>query len=210
MRRFVFSDSHGGYKGMVQCLDRCGFNKTEDQLYFLGDVVDGWSETKESIELLLSIPNLIHLLGNHDEWAIKYYTGELLEPDAEDQLEMEAWITQGGAATVKSYGFKTDMPKNHLQFLLNAKPYHVTIDNILMIHAGFDPETPIRHTNTEYLVWSRNFISKHYQSFRKSKKNFLLKSPPVISNHKEIYLGHTPTISFDEDETKPLQMGNVY
>ncbi len=209
MKRFVFSDSHGGYKAMVQCLERCGFNDKEDQLYFLGDVVDGWSETKESIDLLLSIPNLIHLLGNHDQWAIQYYTGELLDPDPENRVELEAWITQGGAATVKSYGNTTGMPENHLQFLLDSMPYHITKDNILLVHAGFNPETPIRHTNTEYLIWSRNFIYKHYESYKKSKKILFLTPPPTVPNYKEIYLGHTPTISFDENQEKPLQMGNV-
>lgn len=194
---------------MVQCLERCGFDKNKDQLYFLGDVVDGWSETKESIELLLSIPNLIYLLGNHDQWALEYFSSWADTLNPEDQDSLQGWLSQGGLATVKSYGAEQGLPEKHLQFLLNAKPYFITNDNILLVHAGFNPETPIRYTNIDYLIWSRNFINQHYQAYKKSIKGFFSKSVPTISQYKEIYLGHTPTIRFDEDQEKPLQMGNV-
>ncbi len=209
MKRFVLSDSHGGYKAIMQCLERCGFNQEQDQLFFIGDVVDGWSETKESIKLLLSIPNLIYLLGNHDQWAMKCYTGILFKSDPANQLELEAWITQGGAATVKSYGLEKGMPPKHLKFLQNAYSYYVTQDNILLVHAGFAPETPIEKTNIEYLIWSRNFVQKHYQNYRKSQRSLLPKADLNVSVYKEVYLGHTPTISFDAKPTLPLIMGNV-
>jgi serine/threonine protein phosphatase 1 len=210
MKRFVFSDSHGGYKAIVQCLERCGFDHEQDQLFFIGDVVDGWSETRESIELLLGIRHLVHLLGNHDQWAIKCYTGELFKPDPADRNELESWIQQGGAATVKSYGVTDGMPDTHLQFLLNAKPYYVTHDNILLVHAGFDPDTPIANTNLDYLIWSRNFINKYYGAYKKNKYRPLPNKDLLVPPYKEIYIGHTPTINLEEDQEKPLQMGNIF
>ena len=98
MKRFVTSDSHGGYLALVQCLERCGFEKGEDQLIFLGDVVDGWSQTKESIELLLSLKHLVFLMGNHDQWALQYYTGKLNDKEG----VLRRWLLQGGSAAVKS------------------------------------------------------------------------------------------------------------
>ena len=211
MKRFVFSDSHGGYKAMVQCLERCGFNNDSDQLFFLGDVVDGWSQTKESIELLLGIRHLVHLLGNHDQWAIKGYTSMLLlESDQEEDVnELYSWILQGGAATIKSYGAGKNMPKAHLQFLQNAKPYHVTEDNILLVHAGFDPESAIENTNTDYLIWSRNFVNKYYTLYTKNQKSITPKPDIIVPGYKEIYLGHTPTINLNQKQVLPLQMGNI-
>ena len=207
MKRFVFSDSHGGYKAMLQCLERCGFNNDEDQLFFLGDVVDGWSETKESIELLLGIKNLVYLLGNHDQWAIRGYTGNLFKP--ENQQELEAWVVQGGAATLKSYGFETGMPNKHLQFLLNAKAYHITEDNIVMVHAGFDPDTALEITNVDYLIWSRNFINKYYGLYYKNKQKQPDQPGIIIPQFKEVYLGHTPTIRFDPSFEQPINLGNI-
>ncbi|KAA5540563.1 metallophosphoesterase [Adhaeribacter rhizoryzae] len=209
MRRFVFSDSHGGYKAMVQCLERCGFNNDQDQLFFLGDVVDGWSQTKESIQLLLGIRNLVHLLGNHDQWAIKGFSDKSFKQDSEDQNEHYFWIMQGGDATVKSYGPSGEMPPEHLQFLLNAKPYHVTEDNILLVHAGFDPEKDIAETDTDWLIWSRDFINKCYQLYRKNKYRLQPEKDLVIPGYKEIYIGHTPTTNLNQNQTTPLKMGNL-
>lgn len=209
MKRFVFSDSHGGYKALVQCLERCGFDNDRDQLFFVGDVVDGWSQTKESIALLLGIRQLVHLLGNHDQWALKAYTGELFKPDPEDRHELESWIQQGGASTVRSYGMNEGIPDKHLQFLRDAKPYHVTDDNILFVHAGFDPGTPIADTNTDYLIWSRNFINKYHGLYTKNQ-NCPLPGPAVtVPHYKEIYIGHTPTFKLDENQHLPLTMGNI-
>ena len=59
-KRFVIGDIHGGYKALLQCLDRSGFNEKEDLLICLGDVTDGWSETPECVDKLLSITNLIY------------------------------------------------------------------------------------------------------------------------------------------------------
>lgn len=209
MKRFVFSDSHGGYKAMVQCLERCGFDNEKDQLYFLGDVVDGWSQTKESIQLLLGIRHLVHLLGNHDQWAIKGFSGKLFKSDPEDQMELYSWIMQGGDATVKSYAPSGEMPPEHLQFLLNAKPYHVTEDNILLVHAGFDPEKDIAKTDTDWLIWSRDFINKYYKQYKNNKYRLHPEQGLIIPNYKEVYIGHTPTIRLDENQEQPLKMGNI-
>jgi serine/threonine protein phosphatase 1 len=209
MKRFVFSDSHGGYKAMVQCLERCGFNNEEDQLYFLGDVVDGWSETKSSITLLLGIKKLVHLLGNHDQWAIKGFSGKLFKSDSEDQMELYSWIMQGGSATVKSYAPSGEMPPEHLQFLLDAKPYHVTEDNILLVHAGFDPEKPIEETDTDWLIWSRDFINHYFKLYKNNKYRLQPTQKLIIPDYKEVYVGHSPTIRFDEEQVTPLQMGNI-
>ncbi|GAA4437607.1 metallophosphoesterase family protein [Pontibacter saemangeumensis] len=198
MKRFVMSDSHGAYEALVQCIERSGFDSEEDTLFFLGDVVDGWPETMESVDLLLSIKNLVYLLGNHDQWALKYYSGQM--SGAGDELYL--WLTQGGDATVKSYGARKPMPAAHLELLRNAKPYHITDDHILLVHAGFDMAKPIEETATDYLIWSRDFVKDCYHQFKKQQ---LMHMAP----YKEVYIGHTPTLSLDRSQTLPLQMGNV-
>ncbi|MCC9137410.1 metallophosphoesterase [Pontibacter silvestris] len=198
MRRFVTSDSHGGYKALIQCLEKCEFDINKDQLFFIGDVVDGWSETRESLELLLSIKNLVYLLGNHDEWVVSFYTGKMQSKESEREL----WLTQGGAATVKSYGITKPMPQKHLDLLRKAKAYHVTEDNILFVHAGFDTSLPIAENDKTDLIWNRSFVRKFYKLYTQH-------SPFTIKDYKEIYVGHTPTISLDQHQTKPLQMNKI-
>ncbi|WP_242919179.1 metallophosphoesterase [Pontibacter liquoris] len=195
MKRFVTSDSHGGYRALVQCLARCGFDKKNDQLFFLGDVVDGWSETKESIELLLSLRHLLFLLGNHDQWALAYYSHQNGRKAASD-----SWQSQGGRATVKSYG--AAMPPAHLALLQKARLYHITSDNILFVHAGFDECIPIEENDAYTLLWSRDFVEEHYSHYKQHK-------PDRISPYKEVYIGHTPTIALDRKQTSPLHMENL-
>lgn len=47
-RTLVFGDIHGGLKALVQLLDRARINQN-DQLIFIGDYVDGWSESAQLI-----------------------------------------------------------------------------------------------------------------------------------------------------------------
>lgn len=198
MRRFVMSDSHGGYKAMVQCLERSEFDFEKDQLYFIGDVVDGWSETKKSIDLLLSIRNLVYLLGNHDQWALEFYNGNMLQ----DERTLDLWLLQGGEATVRSYGAGKSMPEEHLNLLQQAALYHVTEDNILLVHAGFDASKPVEETPPHDLIWSRDFVNRCFSRYK-------TQHPVTIEQYKEVYIGHTPTLALDVRQLTPLQMANV-
>lgn len=66
MKRFVIGDIHGNLKGLLQCLERSGFNKEHDLLITLGDIADGYSYVYQVVEELLTIKNRIDIRGNHD------------------------------------------------------------------------------------------------------------------------------------------------
>ncbi len=192
------SDSHGGCKALQQCLEKSGFDKEQDLLIFLGDVVDGWPETKESIDLLLTVRNLVYLLGNHDQWAMNYYAGKMDDV----AYEQELWLSQGGEATVASYGVGKQMPQEHLTLLQQAKLFHLTKDNKLFVHAGFDTHKPLEATDAHYLLWDRSFVSHYYKLHRDNM-------PFTIAAYQEVYIGHTPTIALSSQQTLPLRMGNI-
>jgi serine/threonine protein phosphatase 1 len=191
------SDAHGSYKAMVQCLERSGFNNNEDMLYYCGDIVDGFPQIKECIDLLLNIKNLIYICGNHDQWTVEYYTGILQE----DTDEYSSWQYHGGLATRQSYDMQP-MVKEHLDFLLHSRLYHVTDDNILFVHAGFDTTEPLETNDSNSLLWNRSF-TRHY--FNLHVNNYVFN----IDQYKEVYVGHTPTTGLDDTQTTPLQMGNI-
>lgn len=48
-RTLVIGDIHGGFKALKQVLERA-LVSTSDTLIFLGDYVDGWSESPEVID----------------------------------------------------------------------------------------------------------------------------------------------------------------
>ena len=53
-RTLVFGDIHGGLRALQQLFERAKIT-TDDQLIFLGDYVDGWSESSETVQFLIEI-----------------------------------------------------------------------------------------------------------------------------------------------------------
>ena len=71
-KTFVMGDIHGAYRALRQCLERSEFDFQTDRLICLGDVCDGWPDTKMCIDELLKIQNLTYVLGNHDMCALQW------------------------------------------------------------------------------------------------------------------------------------------
>ena len=45
MRTLVLADIHGGHRALLQCFERSSFEYENDQLIFLGDATDVWSQS---------------------------------------------------------------------------------------------------------------------------------------------------------------------
>ena len=185
-KTFVLGDIHGACRALRQCLDRSGFDGRSDHLVFLGDVCDGWPETRESIDLLLGIHNLTWLLGNHDQMALPWMThGEI----------SESWRTQGGDATMLSY--RQGVPREHIDFLHRASLFKVA-DDRCFVHAGIDPDRPLAFQDERTFLWDRNLARRALEAYH-------TRASGKLTTYKEIYLGHTP-IPFG----KPVEAGGVW
>jgi serine/threonine protein phosphatase 1 len=185
-KKFVMGDIHGAYRALRQCFERSGFDHDVDHLIFLGDVADGWPQTKESVEELLKIKNLTYVFGNHDFWTLEWMQTGYAE---------EIWLSQGGEATVKSY--KSGIPKNHIALLDQSLPYFLE-DNRLFVHAGFDPITPLEVQGFNTFLWDRNLARIALDFHMKNMEGRL-------TEYDEVFLGHTP-VPFQ----KPIQAGGVW
>lgn len=186
VRTFVIGDIHGAWRALVQCLERAQFDYQYDQLICLGDVCDGWPETKQAINELLKIKNLVYILGNHDYWTREWMKYGLAD---------EIWLKQGGKATVESYNNTPD--QTHLAFLEAALPYFI-LDGALFVHAGINPNQPMEQQGIDMFLWDRNLarLARYYH-------DRAIDSP--LTDYTEVYLGHTP-IPF----RKPIQGGGVW
>ncbi|HVU58078.1 MAG TPA: metallophosphoesterase, partial [Puia sp.] len=70
-RTFTIGDIHGGHRALQQVLGRISL-KQGDKLIFLGDYVDGWSGSRQVIELLMELDDrydCVFIKGNHDAWC---------------------------------------------------------------------------------------------------------------------------------------------
>lgn len=183
-RTFVIGDIHGGYRALVQVLKMVNFDYDNDKLISLGDICDGWSETPEVIEELLRIKNLIYIKGNHDSWAYKGLTEE--RNFFSFSTNFEIWLNNGGQATKNAYIRRADLLEKHLDFLNKAALYYLDEKNRLFVHGGIRPGIPIENTPENVLILDRNFWYTQYAGGNEGR------------DYEEIYIGHTPTILFNE------------
>jgi serine/threonine protein phosphatase 1 len=155
MKTFVISDIHGAHKALVQVLRQSNFNEDVDQLICLGDVADGYPEVKQCFDELLKIKNLTYIIGNHDDWFLKWAT---------EDFNHQSWIVQGGRGSKVSYeNDKNNVPKEHIDLLKNSLSYLETENQdggkVLFTHGGFDPDLPIEKQGRDFLMWDRDLFS---------------------------------------------------
>jgi serine/threonine protein phosphatase 1 len=209
MKRYVIGDIHGGFLPLQQVLEKVNFDYHNDLLICLGDVVDGWSEIQECFDLLLTIKNLIYIKGNHEQWALDYYTNKLTEATA------NSWRLQGGQSTIDSLGDRDKIDSKYIKFMQSSVLHYELIEQHnkrLFIHAGI-PETLCFPVNGHYpslnsidpkpYLWDRKMVMEAYQ----------LANEPYFSwgdRYDEIYVGHSPTIRFNVFYSDPQHWGNIW
>jgi serine/threonine protein phosphatase 1 len=199
VRTFTLGDLHGNYRGLLQVLERSGFDKKKDRLIFLGDVFDGYSESYECIEELLTIENLIFIRGNHDDIFLDWMNTGRHGFD---------W-NHGGDAVIKNYakhsdrdifcmpdmgGFRTnltfmDIPKTHRDLLHSSISYFVE-DDICFTHGGFNRHSLVEEQKPSIFLWDRDLWSS---ALSWSETSYPYK---IKDNFKKIFIGHTPTINW--------------
>jgi len=201
-RTLVIGDIHGGLKALMQVFARAGVS-SNDMLIFLGDYVDGWSESANVIEFVMSLAErqrCVFIKGNHDAWCEEWLRSGIADPE---------WLFHGGESTVKSYdGFGPSERKIHLNFLEQMKYYEIDALNRLFIHAGFTSmHGPQQEFYSSNFSWDRTLWEMALTMDKRIKKDSLL-FPKRLKHFSEIYIGHTPTLYYDIDV--PMQALNVW
>jgi len=187
MKTFCIGDIHGGYKSFIQCLERSGFDKKRDKLICLGDVADGWSEVPEVFDELLTIDNLVYIIGNHDYWLLDYFN---------TASRPHIWTSQGGKSTLQSYEslknmMEWDKIEAHHKLLRNAHYYYKDENNRVFVHGGFNWHKPIEENYREDIMWDRNmYFTALYWQFQHDERGEKLNT---FKDYNEIFVGHTTT-----------------
>jgi serine/threonine protein phosphatase 1 len=201
-RTFVIGDIHGGLKALEQVLERASVS-TDDTLIFLGDYVDGWSESAQVIEFLIDLKRKNHCIfikGNHDVWC-------------EDWLKFsrknDIWLQHGGEATVESYHqLGSKKWAKHEVFFEKMPFYYVDEQNRLFVHAGFTSmHGPAKEFYQSNFSWDRTLWEMALTMDKRIEKNSEL-YPKRLLLFDEIYIGHTPTQHYKQDV--PMNGCNVW
>ncbi len=213
MRKFVIGDIHGGYKALIQVLERANFDYENDLLISIGDIVDGWSQSFECVEELLKIKNLIAIKGNHDETFLKWL---------ETGVNTYMWA-QGGIRTAESYArgvgfpmssnrtyeldafgkksyvytinmFPEVVPDSHRKFFKYQHRYYIDPDKNIFVHAGFDRRLPFKQqTHDPIYWWDRELFNQALSAHGRNQLKF------ADEDIREIFIGHTSTMNWEMD-----------
>lgn len=199
---YVIGDIHGGLRALRQVIGRVGL-EPDARLIFLGDYVDGWSESAQVIEYLMELDGqfaCVFIMGNHDLWCVEWLCG--VGPDRD-------WISNGGQVTIDSYAsLGAGERHRHLLFFERMQPYFEDEHRRLFVHAGFSSlHGPAKEYFPSNFFWDRTLWEMALiADSRISPKSIFY--PKRLSLYDEIFIGHTPTTNYDIDT--PMHKCNVW
>ncbi|MFL1894379.1 metallophosphoesterase family protein [Aquimarina sp. 2-A2] len=202
MRTIVIGDIHGGFRAITQLFEK--LNPTsEDHFIFLGDYVDGWSESVEVITYLIALQEeytCTFIRGNHDQLCYQWLLSKEVLPE---------WSANGGESTIKSYtSSNISQLETHVAFFKNLKNYYIDTSNRLFIHAGFtNQHGPESEYFEKMYYWDRTLWELAIALNPNLSKDSLL-YPKRLQHFDEIFIGHTPVTKIDK--TTPIQAANVW
>lgn len=201
-RTLVFGDIHGGLKALEQLLERINIIEN-DTLIFLGDYVDGWSESAQVIDFLMELERnyqCIFIKGNHDAWCIDWLGMK---------QKSNVWMLNGGKETIESYSnHSAEQVLQHLNFFDRMKDFYVDAQNRLFIHAGFSSmHGPTKEIYSSNYSWDRTLWEMAVALDERIELENVF-YPKRLKLFKEIYIGHTPTTNYEIQI--PLNKANVW
>jgi serine/threonine protein phosphatase 1 len=156
-RTFVIGDIHGCITELNRLLDALA-PALSDTLVFLGDYIDRGPAPKAVVERLLRLshsgPRCVFLKGNHEDMFLSFL--------GEGGRHGDAFLGNGGAATLRSYGLEASigmirgehLPPDHLQFFRTLTLQH-RHERFLCVHAGLDPTRALEDQHEDDLLWIR-------------------------------------------------------
>ncbi len=202
MSTYVISDIHGELKQLKTLLKKINFSD-EDTLYILGDVVDRGPNPIKALQYLMTFPNVVCIVGNHEimclsnlKLLMNELTDEFLDNLSEKDLALLSdWTINGAETTMDEFAKLSLEEKGDIVDFLGE---FIAYDKVsaggkeyLLVHAGINNFSRRKHMD-DYdihdLVWTRVDYEKAY-----------FKDIITVS-------GHTPT-QLIEDNPKP---GYIY
>ena len=147
-RVIAIGDIHGcakALRAMVEVIRP----QADDTVITLGDCVDRGPESRQVIDEVLALREkckLVPLLGNHEEMMLNFLDGKP-QPDN--------WLEVGGAATVKSYGEKSDprdVSAEHVEYIRSWGDYYETSSHFF-VHGNYEPDRRLADQHWQTMRW---------------------------------------------------------
>ncbi|GEO04467.1 serine/threonine protein phosphatase [Adhaeribacter aerolatus] len=179
MSRYAISDIHGCNKTFRYLVQEVIKLKPQDELFLLGDYIDRGPDTKGVLDFILELQEqqyqVTTLMGNHEDMMLQALEG----PEY-----LHHWFLNGGNQALDSFGLDDirDIPEKYWRFL-HQLDFYVELEDYLLVHAGFDFESPNPFQNEKAMLWIRDF-----------------KVIDTYTKGKTIIHGHTPIPVFEIED----------
>ena len=201
-KTYVIGDIHGALLALKELLEKVSIT-TNDTLIFLGDYVDGWSDSAATIDFLIHLQsnyNCIFIKGNHDDLLLKYLTKNTYNKE---------WLLHGGKSTFEAYQtLDDDIKSMHIFFLENLNDYHLDHKNRLYIHAGFTNPKGIEFEYFKPMYYWDRSLWELVLALDHSIDYSSIYYPKRLKCYHEIYIGHTPVSRINS--AFPVNKANVW
>lgn len=184
-RIYTIADIHGCSELLLAMLDAIRqdaepYANQRRILITLGDYIDRGPDSFNVIETLIRLPlpgfEAKHLKGNHEDLFIDFL---------KNPIEGLTWLSNGGWATLLSYGFEVSdlpeslddlskiqlkllerLPKEHVSFFKSLRLFY-KIGDYYFVHAGIRPNIPLEKQKEEDLLWIRSEFINSREAFEK-------------------------------------------
>lgn len=156
----VIGDVHGCVVQLEKLLNKV---PQDHRIILVGDYVDRGECSAEVLRLISARPDITCLKGNHEEMMLRFL---------KDPLEQgPRWLRYGGLQTLASFdvrGVRAEMTGDELtecrdrfqeamgdtlyQWVIGLKTWEMS-GNVLVVHAGADPNVPPTDQSEKTLIW---------------------------------------------------------
>ena len=197
---YVMSDIHGNLKKYREMIEKIDL-KDSDTLYILGDVIDRGEDGIAILLDMMSRPNVLPILGNHEHMAypvLRNIYSIFSEKNAHIVDIWQTWMLNGGRVTLEAYLDLPDEDKDALIDYLGEEfsAYEeITVGDksFVLVHGGlpdFSEDIPLDDYALHDIVWHRTEFEK------------------VHFADKYLITGHTPTFHCGEQYRGRIAIGN--
>lgn len=200
---YVMSDIHGQYDYFLDILKKINFSD-EDILYVNGDVIDRGDQSIKLLQYILSKPNIVLLIGNHEHLMLQ----ALLEKDDD---AMYIWSSNGNEKTLKQF---EELPFTEQYSILydliqcpivipnlsvNDKQYYIAHATHLDYY--YNDILLYKDANThdrERVLWSREYANNMNPTLLYNKFHSLY----ALYKDTTLLIGHTPVFKCSYGQTR--------